>query len=115
MLALAVTAAWCGCNRTAPAPPPVAAAEVPATLEKAFAKAPPELAALAQAIAAAVRSQDPQALMALNELSARPGLTAEQRGAVSACLAGLLEQTRQTAAQGDAKAAAAIQTYRATK
>jgi hypothetical protein len=115
LLTVALAIAFCGCKPAGSAPPPLAPDAVPATLEQAFANAPSEVVTTVQAVAQAARQQDPEAVLVLMDLSARPQLTPEQRAAVAASMQGLLDQARQRAAQGDANSAAVVEKYRASK
>jgi hypothetical protein len=98
------------------APEPVAVDQVPATVESAFKDAPAEVKSSADEIAAAVQGKDnAKALIDLQTLFARPDLTPEQREAASQSMRSLHQQLRSAAAQGDARAAEALQTYGARK
>src|ERR1041385_8098549 len=98
------------------APEPVAVEQVPATVESAFKDAPAEVKSSADEIAAAVQGKDnAKALIDLQALFARPDLTPEQREAASQSMRSLHQQLRSSAAQGDARAAEALQTYGARK
>jgi len=112
---LAFVAVLTGCKPGSSAPPVVAPAEAGASLEKAFANAPAEVASQAQVLAQATRAQDSEAVFVLMDLSTRPSLTPEQRTAVTASMNSLLEHARKSAAQGDASAAAVVEAYRASK
>ena len=103
------------CGRKEPAAPALSTAEAPAAMQQAFATASGDLAAQAQAVAAAAQAKDPLAVPVLLELVARPELTPQERAAANGCLQGLLEEARQQAAQGNAAAQTVLETYRASK
>jgi hypothetical protein len=105
-----------GCKKQAPAPPPAQIEQVPPTMEKVFEQAPAELRQSAGDVATALRSSDDAgALFELQDLSAKPTLTAEQRDAVTRSMLAVHERLRTEAAKGNKKAEEAIEHYQATK
>jgi hypothetical protein len=60
-------------------------------------------------------SDDAVALFELQDLSAKPTLTAEQRDAVTRSMLAVHERLRTEAAKGNKKAEEAIEHYQATK
>jgi hypothetical protein len=113
-VALLLTAA--GCNRNAPPPPPVSIEQVPATVQNAFKDASPEVKSSAEQVATAVQTQDDaKALIQLQSLFGRPDLTPEQREAASRSMIALNARLRAAAAQGDRRAAEALEAYQAGK
>ena len=87
-----------------------------ASEDKAFANASPDVkAALGEAEAAMKAEEDAKAFMQLNALSARPDLTAEQRGAAAQSMLSVSKKLDEAAAKGDREAAALLESYRASK
>jgi hypothetical protein len=104
------------CNRNAPPPAPVSIEQVPATVASAFKDAPADAKSIAQEVATEVQAKDDgKALMQLQTLFQRPDLTPEQREAASRSMISLNLRLREAAAQGDTKAAEALQAYQAGK
>ena len=105
-----------GCDKSSTPPPSLTAAELPAALEKAFAKAKPEAKELANQVSTALQAKDyPKAFQAVQSLGALPSLTKQQAGVISSALVTVNALLQEAQAQGDAKAAQAIQYHRATK
>ena len=105
-----------GCSKNTAPPPPLPVDQLPAALEKAFAKAKPDPKELANQIVASLQAQDyARAYTQLQNLLGKPGLTKEQisvttRGSLSV---NTLLQAAQ--ASGDTKAAATLKAYRINK
>ena len=104
-----------GCGRKSAIATPLPIEEVPQALESAFKNAPADAGKAASEIASAVRSEEPNALFELQELSARPDLNEEQRIAAARAMAAYLQKLRESAEKGNKKSEEALQHYRATK
>ncbi len=112
LLVAASSLAGCGGSSGAPKTPEQARTE----RDKAFANASPDVkAALGEAEAAMKAQEDAKAFMQLNALSARPDLTAEQRGAAAQSMLSVSKKLDEAAAKGDREAAALLESYRASK
>ena len=108
--------AGCGKNSTSSAPPPLAADQVPATIENAFDQAQPEVKSVADSVASSVKNQDSAtAFEQLQDLSARPSLTSEQRSAAARAMVTVVQQLQEAAANGDQKAQEALHKYMSTR
>ena len=104
------------CSRTAAPPTPLAVEQIPAEMQKAFAKAKPEIKQLVEQLVAAVQAKDyPLAYQHVQAVCNIPEATKEQRSvSVRAMLT--VNQLLQTAqSQGDQRAAAAIQLQKKLK
>ncbi len=100
-----------GCAKNE-APKALTLAEMPAALNKAFAKASTERKELvARSISALQEGQLPNALMVVEGLCAIPDLTEEQRATASRALLTLNQELQAAAAKGD-KAATDFQKLR---
>jgi uncharacterized protein YjiK len=100
-----------GCAKEEP-PKPLTVAELPAALEKAFAKAPAERKEIvARSVSALQAGQIPNALLVIESVCAIPDLTEEQRSAASRALLTLNQELQASAAKGD-KAATDFQKLR---
>ena len=105
-----------GCDKSIAPPPVLTAAELPAAIEKAFEKASPEAKELASQVLAAVQAKDyPKAFQNVQTLGGMPSLTKQQISVASSALATVHTLLQEAQAQGDAKAAQAIQYHRSTK
>jgi hypothetical protein len=107
-----------GCNRSGSSTPPPAlsAEELPGALEKAFAKAKPELKELAGLMAGAVRTRDyPNAYLGLQTLAGKPGLNKEQQRIMASALVTVNSLLQSAQSQGDAKAAQTLNYLRQNK
>lgn len=105
-----------GCKPQATMPTPLPVAELPAALEKAFRVAPAEAKDMAGQVVALVQAQDyPKAHPQLLALAATPKLTREQLDVTARGLVTLNELLQAAQAQGDEKAAQALETYRKSK
>jgi len=98
-----------GCGKDPGPPPPLAAEQIPAEMQKAFHNAEPEARDTVGRLTAALQSKDyPAAYQEVQALCSLPGETREQRALAARALltvTGLL-QTAQD--QGDERAAAAL-------
>jgi hypothetical protein len=94
------------------APKPLTMEEIPAVMNKAFAKAPVEQKELVERALSALQAKETaKALMVVEGLCAVPELTPEQRSAASRAVL-TLNQAVQAAAQSGDKAAAEVQRMR---
>ncbi len=90
--------------------------QIPGTVTNAFREAAPEVKNLADEVAASLHNQEePKAFWELQELSARPDLTPEQREAALRATLALNIRLQAAAAKGDKNAEEMLQRYRATK
>lgn len=105
-----------GCSQTPTPPAPLAIAEIPATLTKAYAAAQPELKDLAAKVVAAVQGKDyPEAYTDLQLLCVGPGQNKEQRLTATRTMLTLTSLLQAAQTQGDPQAAAALKVYQMTK
>ncbi len=112
-IACLLMAVGCGEKKAAE---PLAVEQVPNAVENAFKEAPPEVKNSANEVIAAVQGKDePKALVDLQNLSARSDLTPEQREAANRSIISLNQKLSEAAAQGDQRAAQALEVYRARK
>ena len=107
--------AFAGCGRKPAASTPLPIEQVPQEIENAFKNAPPDASQAASEAVSAVRSDEPEALADLQDLSARPDLSEEQRIAAARAMAAYLQKLRESAEKGNKKSEAALEHYRATK
>ena len=108
--------AMTGCHNEQAPPKPLTMEQIPVAVEQAFSQADGVSKAAATDAADAVKNNDPdRALTALMGLSEQPGLTPAQRAAAAEATASLNRQLQDAAEKGDAKAAAALARYRASK
>jgi hypothetical protein len=116
LLALAVASQF-GCKeRVAVQVEPLPSARVPETIETAFQNATPPAREVASEALDALRSGDDVAAFTdLNQLSARPELTPEQRQAATRSLMSLHERLRTAANSGNREAEKLLEQYRASK
>jgi len=111
---LLVLLAAMGCNKSSSSPLPVE--QLPSALEKAFSKAKPELKGLAEEIGSSLQTQDyPKAFLALQGLSATPGLTRKQQSIASRGMLTVNSLLQSAQAKGDEKADATLKYYRSNK
>jgi len=116
IICCAAALAGCGKSSTSTAPPPLAAEQVPETIETAFSQAQPEVKSVADNVASAEKNQDPAtAFEQLQDLSARPSLTSEQRSAASRAMMTVAQQLQAAAANGDQKAQETLHKYMSTR
>jgi hypothetical protein len=116
LLFILVLGAGCDKGNTGP-PPPLAAEQIPPAFNTAFAKAKPELKALANQVVTALQAQDiSKAFQDVQGLAAQSGLSKEQQSVTSRAMLtinGLLQSAAQT--KGDVKAAETLKAYRVNK
>ena len=104
------------CKKAEGPPPALTLDQLPAALEKAFAKPKPEAGESLKTLLTALQEKDsPKAFMALQAISATSGLNKEQANVVAAGLMTLNNALQEAQGQGDPNAAQTLQTYRATK
>jgi hypothetical protein len=117
VLGVMITAApFTGCNKTAGPPPPLAADQIPAELQKAYAKAKPEFKDLVQKISSAMQAKDyPAANAGIQVLFNAPEGTKQQRLATTRSLLTINQLLQEAQAKGDQNAAAAIQSNKRFK
>ena len=119
LLVLAVSLAassLIGCSKTAGPPKPLAADQIPAELQKAYAKAKPEFKDVVQQISSAMQQKDyPGANAGIRVLFNATEGTKEQRSVTARAMLTINQLLQEAQAQGDAKAAAAIQTNKRYK
>ena len=105
-----------GCDKSSKPPEPLAADQMPATFEKAFAKAPPDAKELSAVIAASMQAKDyPKAFQALQALTSQPGLNNEQTSVLGRGLFTLNTLLQESQSQGYQKAAETLKSYRGSK
>jgi hypothetical protein len=105
-----------GCKKPEGPPPPVSIEQLPAALDKAFAKAKPDAVEPLSTLQGALREKDyPKALSAMQAVAALPGLNKEQANVAAAGLVSINNALQEAQSQGDQNAAQTLQTYRATK
>ncbi len=110
---LLVATSGCGPSGAGVAKTPEQAKEA---IKQAFAGAPSEVKAIAGDVEAAMKAnEDAKAFLQLGNLSARPDLTAEQRGAAAQAMLTVNQKLSAAAANGDRDAAALLDSYRASK
>jgi hypothetical protein len=105
-----------GCKPKALMPAPLPADQLPAALEKAFRTAPAEVKGLADQVIASIKAQNyAKAHPQLQSLAMAPNLNKEQTDVTARGLLTLYGLLQSAEAQGDQKAAEALQQYRANK
>ena len=105
-----------GCDRSSAPIAPLSMEQLPATFEKAFSKAKPEVKDLANQVVSAVQSNAyASAYATLQGLSAVPTLTREQARIVGRGMVTINGLLQSAAAKGDENAAQAVQIYRSQK
>jgi hypothetical protein len=103
------------CSKNEP-PTALAPEQVPAAVETAFKDAPAEAKSSASQVVNSLQGKDEvKAFFELQNLSSRTDLTPEQRQAATRSMLSLNERLRAAAAQGDQRAADALQVYRSSK
>jgi hypothetical protein len=99
-----------GCKREAGPPPPLAAEQIPAEFAKTFGNADSEVKALADKVVAAVQEKDyAAAYLVVQNLCAAPNETEPQRMLATRAMLTLTGLLKAAEAQGDQKAAEALQ------
>ena len=115
ILAISLVCA-CGCRRADGPPPPLSLEQLPGAVEKAFAQTNPAASEKVKELLTALRDKDySKALMALQAVSAMPGLNRAQADVAGAGLITLNNALQEAQSQGDQNAAQTLQSYRATK
>jgi hypothetical protein len=104
-----------GCSRNE-APKALSADQVPAAVESAFKEAPPEAKTTAAEVVSSLQGKDDvKAFFDLQALSGRNDLSPEQRQVAARSMLSMNERLRAAAAQGDQRAAQALQLFRSSK
>jgi hypothetical protein len=107
---LFILLAGSGCDRASKPLPPLPLDQLPAALEKAFAKAEAETKDLAGSVGAAVRSQDyAKAFLGLQTLVGRPNLSREQSDVTARGMITVHQALQEAQEKGDAAAAQTLQ------
>lgn len=105
-----------GCNKPASELTPMPVERAQQAIEDAFKDSSTEIAAVATDVTAAIKSDEPAAVLeSLQELSQHPDISDEQRATAARAMAAYLQKAREAAEKGDKKAEDALQHYRATK
>lgn len=113
---LALLLAGAGCKQKVELPPPITIQELPAALEKAFTKADSAAKQAVSQVVGHLRAPDYSAAFGeLQSLSARSGLTKQQRQVLASGLLTVNELLQQAQSQGDQSAAKTLQSYRVDK
>ena len=115
ILAMLVLLFHAGCKQQETGNAPVPAAVAPKVMTDAFQGASSALQQGASAIAQATRRHDPEAVVALQQLSQQAELTPAQRLAIGRCLPAALSSAREAAATGNRRAEQILQQYNASK
>jgi hypothetical protein len=103
-----------GCSKEPP-PKVLTTEEVQTTMKDAFKESPPEVTNMVNEAVTSADTDQPKSLERLQQISAQPGLTPEQQKAATDATMALLRKLRENADNGDKKAQAALDRYRATK
>lgn len=116
-LGLAATLVFSGCGKEAGSTPqPLQAEETDRSFQKAFAKAPPDLKAAADQLAAALAASDFAAAYAqVSALLSRADLTEEQRRLLARSQVTVMEKLREKADAGDRESGQVLRLHRSTK
>lgn len=113
LLALLATV---GCNKSNSPPLPLSVEQLPAAMEKAFAKAKPELKDLAAQVVSSVQTNAyAKAYQELQSLSSVPDMTREQFSVIGRAMITVNLLLQSAAAKGDENAAEAVKVYRSQK
>jgi hypothetical protein len=114
---VAVVAMLSGCGGRASGPPtPLPVAEIPAELQKAFAKGKPEDQESVRQVTAALQAKDyPAAYQAIQPLFTRADATKRQSSITARSVLTINQLLQEAQAKGDANAAAIIQYNRKYK
>ncbi|MCW5558473.1 MAG: hypothetical protein KIT22_11665 [Verrucomicrobiae bacterium] len=109
--------AFCaGCGQTSEPPAPIPISEAPTGVRSAFAGAPSALRQEAEAAADGIAGGDyVGSLGRLQMLSSSPDLSPEQLQALAQSRTAVITKLNEAAAAGDARAAAAMETYRGSR
>lgn len=115
MAAVALVLAGCDGATSRPAGPP-AVSDVPKVLGEKFRGAAEEAKTLSAGAAAAIEGRKfTDAYVLINQLAAKPGLSAEEREAANQARVSVMLKLQDAAAGGDRAAADALEHHRATK
>jgi len=105
-----------GCKENVAPPTPIPADQLPAALEKAFAKAKAEAKDLSAQVITSIQGQDySKAYFAMQTLATKPGLNKEQLRVTTGGLMTLNELLQAAQSKGDAKAGEVLKFHRENK
>jgi hypothetical protein len=105
-----------GCKKEEAPPPALTLDQLPAALEKAFAKAKPETSEPVKDLLAALKEKDfPKAWAGMQALSAMSGLNKEQANVAAAGMITVNNALQEAQSAGDQNAAETLRTYHSTK
>jgi hypothetical protein len=106
-----------GCSKTdAPPPAPLPLNQIQQAVQKAFANASGDVRASAdEYVQSMVKHELSTALTQLQQLLAKPGLTADQRTVLAQAMMTTTQTLQEGASSGDQQAAQALHIYKATK
>jgi hypothetical protein len=105
-----------GCARDTGPPPPLAAEQIPAEMQKAFNNAVPEIKDVVGRIISALQNKDyPVAYRDVQDLCNLPGETREQRELAARALLTITGLLQTAQAQGDENAATALKLRRMSR
>jgi hypothetical protein len=114
-LLLVLLAGW-GCDRASKPLPPLPLDQLPAALEKAFAKAETETKDLAGSVVASMSAQDyAKAYLSLETLLGKPNLSREQKDVTARGMITVHEALESAQAKGDPAAAQTLQNLQRDK
>jgi hypothetical protein len=115
VLMIGATLAFVACSKNEP-PKALAAEQVPGAVETAFKDAPAEAKTAAKEVVESLQGKDEvKAFFELQNLSSRSDLTPEQRQTAARSMLSVNERLRAAGANGDQRAADALQSYRSSK
>ena len=105
-----------GCHHEDGPPPPLAAEQIPAEFAASYKNAKPELKDLADKVLKALEAKDyPAAHQAVQDLAMSPAANKAQQILAARALLTITGLLQTAQAQGDEKAAAALNLYKASK
>jgi len=105
-----------GCHRSAGPLPPLPAEQIPAEMQRVFAKAGPEIKNLVAELDAALKSKDyVSAYQRAQSLGSLPAASKEQRRAAARALLTVTSLLQSAQAQGDQDAAALLKYQQRTR
>jgi hypothetical protein len=104
------------CSKSVSSPTPIPIDQLPAALEKAFAKAKPAAKDISGQVVASLQAKDfGKAYFSMQSLYGQPGLNKEQINVTTGGLLTLNNVLMEAQAKGDAKSAEALKFYRENK
>ncbi len=105
-----------GCDRSSTPPEPIALDQLPALMDKTFAKAKPEAKDLVAQINGALNGKDyAQAVAGLQKLSGMGSLSKDQSSVIARGIVAVNQALQDAQAKGDQKAAQTLKSYRINK